>query len=189
MVAATHSPLFRDEPLEIAFDQVLSERSAAGRTFCRRDLMDDAAWYGSGQFESVRRPMGIDDCIYSIYPLRKLGQYACLGLHRAPGELPGRPEAGARFGERERLIADFVWQALGFLHEQALVTSSRAERGLPAGLRPVLAVLCSRGPLSGAERKLGMSVSAFRCRCGEVYRFFGVSGRQGLLLKLANARP
>lgn len=53
------------------------------------------------------------ECITSIIPLKETGHYACLALHRCT---PG----AAGFTSRERSLADFVWQALGFLHDRPL---------------------------------------------------------------------
>lgn len=65
-------------------------------------------------------------CITSIYHLGQAGHYAAVVLHRSP------PDSKAPFGDRERQIVDFAWQALGQLHEQPL-------RGSPAVAAPVTA--------------------------------------------------
>lgn len=186
VMSYTNTAYYRDEPLEVAFDRLLSS-SSPSLTFRRQDLIDDAAWYASPHFNGVRQHAHIDDCIYSIYPLPGVGHYACLGLHRAYGQ-------PLRFTERDRLIADFIWQALGFLHEQPLAQSPLATHraatpgsSLPLELQPVLAVLRLPGPLAGAERKLGLTPAAFRHRCRRIYRHFGVPSRTALILKCHEA--
>lgn len=61
------------------------------------------------------RGMGLkgEECITSIVPLKETGHYACLALHKF---VPG----AAAFTARDRHVAEFVWHALGFLHEQPL---------------------------------------------------------------------
>lgn len=167
---------FSDEPLELAFEKVLSVPSKQGcLTFRRRDLIADGDWYGSYSFQSVRQAAHIDDCIYSIYPLPETGHYACLALHRPLG-------APTQFSDRDRLVVDFVWQSLGFLHVQPMHVAP-PPRDLPPDLTPVLEVLRSPGSLRGAERKLGMSPSVFRRKCSAVYRYFGATSRTSLLLR------
>lgn len=167
-----------DDMLERTFD---SSAATGGRhrTFARRDLFDNAAWYASPFVNEVKSPAHVDDCVYSIFDLGGLGNYACIGLHRSSGDK-------TPFGERERQIADYLWQSLGWLHASPLdAPKPRRDAGLPDDLAPVLRVVRSADKLAGAHRKLGLSAAAFKRKQNALYSHFGVSSRLELLAKLA----
>jgi hypothetical protein len=177
---------YRNEPLEEAFDRLLASdvRSRAARTVRRQDVLpDDEVWYRSGDVADARKPAGIDDCIYSIFPLPQTGHYACLALHKRWGDK-------SRFSQRDRQIADFAWQSLGFLHEQPLAATRIARPGeLPAELTTVFELLRSGDPTRGAAARLGMTAAEFRSCVNRIYRYYDVPNRLGLLAKLASTEP
>src|SRR5262245_5661433 len=82
-------------------------RHVPGRivTRARRQLVSDAAWYGSVAWNEYRRPIKIDDQLTSVYRISSTGAISVIALHRAQGE--------REFSSREQRLLSFFHEELG----------------------------------------------------------------------------
>lgn len=183
LIQAAMDPSYVDAVLDRGFDR-FENRESDSSAFLRRTHFSDKEWYSSMCYAEHRKPARIDDCVYCIYYLGQTGHYACLGLHRGVGDR-------TPFSERDRQVADYVWQALGWMHRLPLGEAESATKASPvATLDPELLtafrVMTSRGSLARAHRKLGLTKAEFERRIRNVYRHFGVSSRLELLARLVD---
>lgn len=91
-------------------EPLMREIIAAGGnhiTRTRRDVVSDDGWYDSSHFKLYRKPLGVDEYVYSIYPLED-GLFSAVGLHRKIG----RPA----FDARERRLAHILISEVKWLH-------------------------------------------------------------------------
>jgi hypothetical protein len=184
LIRAALEPGYVDPVLEHGF-QKFEEQSERPTSFRRDSFFSDNDWYSSPCFANHRKPARIDDCVYSIFYLGKAGHYACLGLHRGAGDR-------VRYSERERQLADYVWQSLGWMHQLPLAPHSNPEpsilnpalSSLPQDLLTTLNLLKSRSSLTRAHAKLGLTRSNFQRNIRRVYTHFNVSSRLELLTRL-----
>ena len=79
-------------------------------TRLRREVVDDAHWYGSVHVKEMRRRAGVDDCIYSLFRLPEESWAMGLAVHRAWSAKP--------FGERERVIVHAIHEELALLYDR-----------------------------------------------------------------------
>ncbi len=149
-----------------------------GQHFTRRrvQMVDDQSWY-SDQHTKLYRQDWLDDCIYSIYPIKHEQEenvISGIGLHRRWGRDP--------FTAREARIVHIITSEVNWLHHQA-VPGNRGDgaQTLPPRLRPILALL-----MDGQSRKrialhLGLSIHTVGDYIKEIYKHFKVNGRVKLL--------
>jgi DNA-binding CsgD family transcriptional regulator len=160
----------RDKPIFEALKHI------PGRlvTRARRQLISDAAWYGSVAWNEYRRPMKIDHQLTSVYRISETGDICILALHRAQGE--------REFSPREHRLLSFFHGELGRLIGRALV--STLEPGLdklPPRLRQTLACLLDGDSEKQVAARLGLSPTTTHQYVTALYRHFGVRSRAQLL--------
>jgi len=78
-------------------------------TRLRRDVVEDADWYGSVYVKELKKA-GVDDCIYSLFRLPEESWAMGLVVHRAWG--------AKSFSERERVIVHAMHEELGVLYDR-----------------------------------------------------------------------
>jgi DNA-binding CsgD family transcriptional regulator len=145
----------------------------------RHDAVDDRSWYGSQYVEEIRRPLGIDNSIYSLLDLGAV--HYGLSVNRGFGERP--------FGDTERaLIEIFHAECAWLLRRRPSPAVEQTRRELSPRERETLDWLL-RG-LADKEIAGRMQLSAHTVRqyVKGVYRAFDVTGRAELLALWSGAR-
>lgn len=153
--------------LEISRQQVHATRS-------REQLVPDETWYSHPTVRKYRLEAGIDDFLYSLYPLGEPGFVSAIGLYRHVG----RP----RFSARDRRIVHIVLSEVPWLHVAGLPGDlGQSVPELSPRRRTVLVML-----LNGMSRKeigkaLGISGNTARDHIEAVYAHLGVSSHVDLV--------
>lgn len=162
----------------------LTKLSGASVTLTRRGLIRDFDWYRHPHFAEVRRPLGVDDTIYSRIELVP-GHWFCLCIQRGLGEDP--------FTERDVRIVDIFHQAAARLYldptpdQGALETAPKPKASNPQieqlapRLRPVLDRLLDGDSEKQASQRLGLSPHTVHQYVKTLYKHFRVSSRGELL--------
>ncbi|QDU55501.1 helix-turn-helix transcriptional regulator [Aeoliella mucimassa] len=101
------SQVARPQPPE---DQPLGRELAKGMhyTRTRRQLVTDAEWYNSPTVKKYRLDRGIDDFLYSIYPLGGDDMCSAIGLFRHVGREP--------FADHHRRVTHIILSNVEWLH-------------------------------------------------------------------------
>src|SRR5437762_3914165 len=73
------------DPAHAPMMRLLAHRACEPTTRRRAQLIDDRPWYASRHFQEVRRPMRIDDALYSMHPIRGTSLLTALILNRPFG--------------------------------------------------------------------------------------------------------
>lgn len=142
-------------------------------TRARQDMVADDGWYDSSHFKLYRKPLGVDEFVYSIFPLAD-GMFSAVGLHREVGR-----EA---FDARERRIAHILVSEVEWLH-RAGVPDDPGD-GVPAlspRLRTVFGLLLEGWTRKQMAEHLGLSVNTIAEYTKAVYRHFDVKGQKPLI--------
>lgn len=149
-------------------------------TLSRRQVLDDREWYTDPHVLRVRKPAGVDDCIYSLYRLNShgnaCGNAGCISLHRRWGH-------SSSFSAREVQLLHLLHTELEGLYRNGdspadstinpAVLSQRQQQTLN-----LLLAGCSEKQV--AER-LGLSPHTVHVHVRGVYRRLGVNTRAELL--------
>ena len=155
----------------------------AVNTFRRDDLHDRRAWYATGNVNEIRRPGGIDDCVYSLHRLPMPGWTVGVGVHRAWGER-------VPFSRRDRALLHLLNEQLRWMWQQDAAAcacggdgcSTRGDGAeLPPRLRQTLGLLLEGRSEKEAARMLGLSPTTLHKYVTALYRHFAVSSRAELL--------
>ena len=157
----------------------------AVNTFRRDDLHDRGEWYATGNVNEIRRPGGIDDCIYSLHRLPTPGWTAGLGVHRAWGDR-------VAFTQRDRALLHLLNEQLTWMWQLEATTTTGGENGaeladdadLPPRLQQTLRLLLRGKSEKEAARSLGLSPTTLHKYVTALYRHFGVTSRAELLARL-----
>jgi DNA-binding CsgD family transcriptional regulator len=153
--------------LEISRQQIHATRS-------REQIVPDETWYSNPTVRKYRLDAGIDDFLYSLYPLGEPGFVSAIGLYRHVG----RP----RFGGRDRRIVHIVLSEVPWLHVAGLPGDfGKSVPQLSPRRRTVLVML-----LNGMSRKeigkaLGISENTARDHIEAVYAHLAVSSQLDLV--------
>lgn len=147
------------------------------RTLAQRDLIERRAWLRSPHFNEYRRVIGVDDCIYSGFPLDGDGCIIGIGIHR---ELRDRP-----FAAREQLMIDLIMESLDPLLRR--LEDHAPPAPLPPYLARVLRPLLAGEDLKSIARKLGLRLHSVRTYTRSIYRRFGVESRAELMARFVRA--
>ncbi|HEX8913680.1 MAG TPA: helix-turn-helix transcriptional regulator [Humisphaera sp.] len=170
--------LLRPEPYDVAIDGVMQVPGAMV-TVHRRRVLDDRAWYRSAHYEQVRRPIGLDDQLYSRLPLPD-GRPLAVSMIRAAGDRP--------FTERECRLLDAFHAQAGRLYGVDRPPAVAEPAALPPGLPPRLKPVLDRFVTGASEREvanaLGLSKHTVHEYAKMLYKRFGVSSRAALLAKV-----
>lgn len=160
--------------------QRLMQRGAyTGR---RRDHVPDRHWYDSPVYRQYIHPTGVEDYVVSMRVMRRLGTTSSLSVHRAIGAPPFEPR-------HRRLLA--------LLHAElepriARTLALRRQFGLH-GLTPRQRQTLNRLACGESEKQvaahLGVSPTTVHGYVRELYRYFQVTSRGGLLAYLLQHAP
>jgi DNA-binding CsgD family transcriptional regulator len=140
----------------------------------RRDVVTDAAWYGSAAWNDYRRPIDIDDQLTSVYQVSESGGVSVIALLRAQNE--------RAFSTRQQRLLTFFHTELGPLIGKSLVsdTEPRADTLSPR-LRQTLACLLEGDSEKQVASRLGVSQATTHEYVTALYRHFGVRSRAQLM--------
>jgi DNA-binding CsgD family transcriptional regulator len=143
-------------------------------TRTREQLVDDAAWYRSAEFQDGHRLWGMDDLLAS-----------CHRTSRPPwlcGFLLVRPLGERRHGERERRLVHLFHHELSRYVGTALaLEDGGAVDALPPRLRQTLECLLEGDGEKQAALRLGLSRHTVHEYVTALYRRLGVSSRPELM--------
>src|SRR5919108_5400525 len=140
----------------------------------RRQLVSDAAWYGSSVWNDYQRLIGIDHQFTSVYQVAGTDAIDVIGLHRSVGERDFSPRA-------QRLLA-FFHAELGPLIGRALVSAAEpSPDALAPRLRQTLACLLEGDSEKQVASRLGLSQATTHEYVTALYRHFGVRSRAQLM--------
>ena len=157
-------------------EEIARQQLHATRT--REQMVSDEDWYANATVQRYRIDVGIDDFLYSLYPLGEPYFVSAIGLYRHTG----RP----RFSRRDRRLAHIVLSEVPWLHRAGLPEDEgRTVPQLPPRLRTVFVML-----FEGKDRKriahlLNISQHTAKDYISEVYRHFGVSSQVELIRRFA----
>jgi DNA-binding CsgD family transcriptional regulator len=147
--------------------------SSALTTKSREQLVGDAEWYRSDEFNVFHRPMGLDDLLVSFArrgdPPGLLGFATFRALDRQ------------RFGKRERWLAHLLLQEFAPGVGTMFARHNGPPAGLPPRLRQTLDCLLEGDSEKEVALRLGLSRHTVHEYVTALYRRFGVSSRAGLL--------
>jgi DNA-binding NarL/FixJ family response regulator len=139
---------------------------------------DDRRWYDNPTVRRYRLDVGIDDFLYSLYPLGEPYFVSAIGLYRRTGR--------RRFSPRERRIVHIVLSEIPWLHRAGLPEDDgRAVPELPPRLRTVFVMLFEGHDRKRIARLLGISQHTAKDYISAVYRHFGVSSQVELIRRFA----
>jgi DNA-binding CsgD family transcriptional regulator len=143
-------------------------------TRTRSQIVPDSQWYSNPTVRKYRLEVGIDDFLYSLYPLGEPGFVSAIGLYRHVGK--------PRFSARERRITHIVLSELGWLHTAGLSGDyGKSVPELTPRQRTVLVML-----LNGMSRKeighaLDISPHTAKDHIEAIYAHFGVTSQVELV--------
>lgn len=150
-------------------------RSTLTRT--RAQVIEDEAWQASAHRQQVRRPLGVDECIYSLQPLSRPGWASVLSLHRPWGQ--HRP-----FTAHDALLVHLVhFELSGFFERELAIAQKLATSNgqLTPRMRQTLDLLLGGASEKKAAAALGLSPNTLHVHVRSLYRHFHVNTRAELL--------
>jgi DNA-binding CsgD family transcriptional regulator len=151
-----------------------------GNHFTRRrhELVDDDTWYASRHHQLYRKPLGLNEYLYSIRPMDN-ALLSGLGFHRNQG----RPA----FSERHSLMVHILFSAADALHLMDIPdTGVNNVLDLPPRVRTTFGLLIEGFPRKKIAQHLGVSPNTVAEYASRVYRHFGVAGQRELMLRFRN---
>ncbi len=157
-------------------EPLMREIIAAGGkhiTRTRRDMVSDDGWYSSSHFKMYREPLGVDEYVYSIFPMDE-GMFSAVGLHRKIGR-----EA---FDARQRRLAHIVVSEVKWLHQSGVPQDpGQSVPELSPRLRTVFGLLLEGWTRKQMAAQLGLSENTIAEYTKSVYRHFEVKGQKPLI--------
>lgn len=145
-------------------------------TFCRASVMSQEQWRATPFFQKHRAPLGLDEFIFSTYPLNESGAFSGIGLHRFLGKPP--------FTSRDTKIVHLVLSEIDWLHRDGVdVEAVGSVANLSRRQRQVLLLLLSGDAVKQIATKLQISDHTVRDHVKVLHEHFGVSTRGELLAK------
>lgn len=169
---------FRDISLHIdpahaeAVRRILPTRRMTAR---REDLVDDQTWYSCDHVTRIRRPAGLDGCIYSAVPAEQDHEYLAMSLHRAWG-------SGAFSPADRDLVAAFHGGARSMLIQWMREREARGElANLPPRLRESLGHLLHGLSEKALAAKMNVSPGTAHEYVKMLHKALGVNSRGELL--------
>jgi DNA-binding CsgD family transcriptional regulator len=152
----------------------------------RRQLIGDAAWYGSEQYNDYHRVSRIDDFIDSIYedPAAP-GAVHVIGMYRAVGEAP--------FSARDSRKMLIFHDELRRKPATVLSRETAPRAAMSPRMRQTLERLLQGNSEKQVARLLGISRPTAHQYVTALYRHFGVTSRSELMAQFvphgAAAKP
>lgn len=170
--AETNSPLIEHMPMV----ELLRQQTHITRR--RHELVPDEAWFESNSYKLYRKPMGLNEFVYS---LRKLPDslFSGVGFHRNDGR--------AAFTEDQAALVHALFSSADALHTMDLPDTNGADiMDLPPRVRTTFGLL-----LEGFSRKqiaehLGVSPNTVAEYSSRVYKHFRVRGQRELMGRFRN---
>lgn len=158
-------------------DAPLSRELQKGRHFTRtRDqLVTDEQWYSHPTIEKYRLQRGIDDFVYSIYPLGDQGDCcSAIGLFRKYGR--------SKFTSRDRRIVHILLGSVPWLHEAGFPNAPARELlQLTPRKRMVLVHLLNGKRRLEIAKLLSISEESVKTHTSEILRHFGMRDQVALM--------
>jgi len=156
--------------------RLLAHRACEPTTRRRAQLIDDRPWYASRHFQEVRRPMRIDDALYSMHPIRGTSLLTALILNRPFGRR--RP-----FESREARLLHLFHASTGWLFRSNAAASPVRTDVIPLSprQRQTLRYLLTGESEKQIARALGRSKHTVHTYVKQIYRSFGACSRGELL--------
>jgi DNA-binding CsgD family transcriptional regulator len=163
-------------PEHPACEEISRMQYHATRT--REQLAGDAEWYGNQTVQRYRLAVGIDDFLYSLYPLGEPYYVSAIGMYRGVGR--------ERFSARDRRLAHIVLSEVPWLHTAGLPEEEgRRVPQLSPRLRTVFVMLFEGHDRKSIARLLGISQHTAKDYISSVYRHFQVSSQVELIKRFA----
>lgn len=153
----------------------LFEELSSGQPFTRRreDWIGTDTWQSAPHYELYRRPSGLDEFIYAIFPIGG-GHLSGMGFHRKPGR-PG-------FSEKDRLLAHIVMSEVKPLHAAGIAGPEDSNvLDMPPRVRMTFGLLLNGWKRRQIAQHLGISEHTARDYIRSVYRHYGVVDQVDLL--------
>ena len=158
-------------------DAPISKELLKGHHFTRsRDqLVPDEQWYSHPTIEKYRLQRGIDDFVYSIYPLgERCDSCSAIGLFRHKGH--------AKFTARERRIVHILLGSVAWLHSAGFPDApAREVFELTPRKRMVLVHLLNGKRRVEIARLLSISEESVKSHTSEILRHFGKRDQVALM--------
>lgn len=155
----------------------LIDEIARGEPFTRRreDIVPDPHWREDPHHDRYRKPLGLDEFVYSIYPFED-GLFSAVGLHRRTGR--------RAFTPRERRLVHIVVSEVAWLHRAGLPNDHGEDAPkLTPRLRSVFGMLMQGWRRQLIAEQLDISTHTARDHIRAVYRHFGVSDQVELMAR------
>ncbi|TWT29349.1 hypothetical protein KOR34_52590 [Posidoniimonas corsicana] len=153
---------------------VLAEGQHFTRT--RDQLVPDEDWYNHPTIKKYRLDRGIDDFLYSIFPLGSVDTYSAIGLYRHVGR--------ERFSARHRRIAHIILANVDWLHfAGAPVLNPRVVRELTPTQRVVLVHLLDGRRRPEIAESMAITENTVRDHVRSVLRFYDAKDQLDLVCK------
>ncbi|MFA9476875.1 LuxR C-terminal-related transcriptional regulator [Phycisphaerales bacterium AB-hyl4] len=150
-----------------------------GKPFTRRrsQMIDDRAWYDSPHVRLVRKPAGIDDFIFSLYPLGD-DCWSAFGFHRTYGRPVFTPE-------QARMIHIIASEIPWLHHHQPPENANTLLPALTPRLCTVMGLLIEGYNRKQIANQLSLSEHTVRGYISDVYRHFKVRSHVELIQRFA----
>ena len=173
-----------DRAVQPLFSQAVQQPSPRGHfTRLRREIIDDPTWLDSPMLQQHLATAGLDDFLFSIYPL---------GTHVWSGAYFPRRTDQPKFTSRERAIVHLILNNVDWLHREGSDVAANSDElvELPPRPRQVLVHLIGGDSAKQIARKLDLSVHTVNDHLKTIHRHFNVASRSELLAKfIASAGP
>ena len=166
-----------DRAVQPLFSEAVQQPSPRGHfTRLRREIIDDPTWDAGPMLREHLGPAGLDDFLFSIYPL---------GTHVWSGTYFPRRLGQPRFTSRERAIVHLILNNVDWLHREGSDVTANSDEliELPPRPRQVLVHLINGDSAKQIARKLGLSVHTVNDHLKTIHRHFNVASRSELLAK------
>jgi len=148
-------------------------------TFTRRQLLSDELWYDAPRYVRHHARAGVDDCLWSVRPAMRPGEFNALGFYRPIGAQP--------FSQRELLMLHALHCEMGLFYAgDAAPTAGSGPAPLSVREREVLARLLAGDSEKQVALRLGISPHTVHGHVKVLYRHFNVSSRAELLARFIN---
>ena len=149
-------------------------------TFTRRQLLGDEMWYDAPRYVRHHARAGIDDCLWSVRPAMRSGEFNALGFYR--------PVGGTPFGQREVLMLHALHCEMGLFYAAGNGATPAGSDAAPLSTREreVLARLLAGDSEKQVAARLEISPHTVHGHVKLLYRHFHVSSRAELLSRFIN---
>jgi DNA-binding CsgD family transcriptional regulator len=166
--------LIHNDPADPSLPKFLAAR---GKMITMVRDLDDAEFYRSAHFDTVRRPFDMDHSLYCRLPLPD-GQDVAVGIQRCPGD--------PLFSDRERALMHLLHMSAPQVYYAPKPRVPELDALAPR-LKPVLRCLLQGDAEKQVATKLALSPHTVHCYAKHIYRALDVNSRAELLAKYARA--